>query len=109
MQPADVLFTSSGPQPPQNLSLSHVTFNSARITWSHHPGNIPDGFVVNVTRGLNTRSRFLPNGKLGSYTVRELTPGQQYNVVLTSVQNTEQGQIHSVPQHVAFSTCECQL
>lgn len=97
----------SGPLPPQNLSLSHVTTNSAQITWSRHPRSIPDGFVVNVTRGLNTRSRFLPNGKLGSYTLRELTPGQHYYVALTSVRNTGQEQIHSRPQHLAFTTCEC--
>uniref|UniRef100_A0A7N6BGB5 Sushi, nidogen and EGF-like domains 1 n=1 Tax=Anabas testudineus TaxID=64144 RepID=A0A7N6BGB5_ANATE len=94
------------PLPPQNLSLSHVTTNSALITWSRHPRNVPDGFVVNVTRGLNTRSRFLPNGKLGSYNLRELTPGQHYYVALTSVKNTGQEQIHSIPQHLAFTTCK---
>lgn len=99
----------SGPLPPQNLSLSHVTTNSALITWSRHPRHIPDGFVVNVTRGLNTRSRFLPNGKLGSYTVRELTPGQHYYVALTSVKNTGQEHIHSIPQHLAFTTSELLL
>lgn len=83
-----------------------MTTNSALITWSRHPRNVPDGFVVNVTRGLNTRSRFLPNGKLGSYTLRELTPGQHYYVALTSVKNTGQEQIHSIPQHLAFTTCE---
>ncbi|XP_010768139.1 sushi, nidogen and EGF-like domain-containing protein 1 [Notothenia coriiceps] len=92
------------PLPPQNLSLSHVTTNSALITWSRYPRNVPDGFVVNVTRGLNTRSRFLPNGKLGSYTLRELTPGQQYHVAVTSVKSTAQEQIHSVHQHLAFTT-----
>lgn len=96
----------SGPLPPQNLSLSHVTTNSALITWSRHPRSIPDGFVVNVTRGLNTRSRFLPNGKLGSYTLRELTPGQHYYVALTSIKNAGQEQIHSTPQNLAFTTCE---
>ena len=99
-------FFPSGPLPPQNLSLSHVTTNSALITWSRHPRSIPDGFVVNVTRGLNTRSRYLPNGKLGSYTLRELTPGQHYYLALTSVKNTGQEQIHSIPQHLAFITCE---
>uniref|UniRef100_A0A3P8UNW3 Sushi, nidogen and EGF-like domain-containing protein 1 n=1 Tax=Cynoglossus semilaevis TaxID=244447 RepID=A0A3P8UNW3_CYNSE len=92
------------PPPPQNLSLSHVSTNSALVTWTWHQGNLPDGFVVNVTRGLNTRSRFLPNGKLGSYTFRELTPGQQYYVTLTSVKNTGQEQIHSVPKHLSFTT-----
>nr|XP_020465574.1 sushi, nidogen and EGF-like domain-containing protein 1 isoform X2 [Monopterus albus] len=92
------------PLPPQNLSLSHVTTNSALITWSRNPSNVPDGYVVNVTRGLNTRSRFLPNGKLGSYTLRELTPGQHYYVALTSVKNTGQEQIHSTAQYLAFTT-----
>ncbi|XP_023196029.1 sushi, nidogen and EGF-like domain-containing protein 1 isoform X3 [Xiphophorus maculatus] len=94
------------PYPPQNLSLSHVTPNSALITWSRHPRHVPDGFVINVTRGLNTRSRFLPNGKLGSYTLRELTPGHHYYVALMSVKNTGQEQIHSIPQHLSFTTCQ---
>lgn len=107
MQQSDYLHVfPSGPLPPQNLSLSHVTTNSAMITWSRHPRNVPDGFVVNVTRGLNTRSRFLPGGKLGSYNLRELTPGQHYYVALTSVKNTGQEQIHSIPQHLAFTTCK---
>uniref|UniRef100_A0A3Q2P5H2 Sushi, nidogen and EGF like domains 1 n=1 Tax=Fundulus heteroclitus TaxID=8078 RepID=A0A3Q2P5H2_FUNHE len=94
------------PYPPQNLSLSHVTPNAALITWSRHPRHVSDGFVINVTRGLNTRSRFLPNGKLGSYTLRELTPGQHYYVALMSVKNTGHEQIHSIPQHLSFTTCE---
>ncbi|XP_041862481.1 sushi, nidogen and EGF-like domain-containing protein 1 isoform X2 [Melanotaenia boesemani] len=97
------------PLSPQNLSLLHVTQNSALITWTHHPRNIPDGYVINITRGLNTRSRFLPNGKLGSYTLRELTPGQNYHVALTSVKNTGQEQIHSSPQHLAFTTLPMQV
>ncbi|XP_052331565.1 sushi, nidogen and EGF-like domain-containing protein 1 isoform X1 [Oncorhynchus keta] len=92
------------PLPPQNLSLAHVTSNSALVTWDHHPRNLPDGFVVNVTRGLSTRSRFLPNGKLETYTLRELSPGQHYHLALTAVRNTGQEQIHSVPQHLAFTT-----
>ncbi|XP_064792262.1 sushi, nidogen and EGF-like domain-containing protein 1 isoform X2 [Oncorhynchus masou masou] len=92
------------PLPPQNLSLSHVTSNSALVTWVPHPRNLPDGFVVNVTRGLSTRSRFLPSGKLRTYTLRELSPGQHYHLVLVAVRNTGQEQIHSVPQHLAFTT-----
>uniref|UniRef100_A0A8C7YEY0 Sushi, nidogen and EGF-like domain-containing protein 1 n=1 Tax=Oryzias sinensis TaxID=183150 RepID=A0A8C7YEY0_9TELE len=94
------------PLAPQNLSLSRVTPNSAVITWSRPSRDIPDGFVINVTRGLNTRSRFLPNGKLGSYTIRELNPGQNYYVALSAVKNTGQEQIPSAPQHIAFTTRE---
>uniref|UniRef100_A0AAZ3QN63 Sushi, nidogen and EGF-like domains 1 n=1 Tax=Oncorhynchus tshawytscha TaxID=74940 RepID=A0AAZ3QN63_ONCTS len=97
---------SAGPlaPPPQNLSLAHVTSNSALVTWDHHPRNLPDGFVVNVTRGLSTRSRFLPNGKLETYNLRELSPGQHYHLALMAVRNTGQEQIHSAPQHLAFTT-----
>ncbi|XP_076872164.1 LOW QUALITY PROTEIN: sushi, nidogen and EGF-like domain-containing protein 1, partial [Brachyhypopomus gauderio] len=92
------------PLPPQNLSLSHVTVMSARVSWDRPPRSIPDGFVVNVTRGLSTRSRYLPDGSLGSYTMRDLSPGQHYRLALTAVRNTGQEQIHSVAQHLAFTT-----
>ncbi|XP_036374730.1 sushi, nidogen and EGF-like domain-containing protein 1 [Megalops cyprinoides] len=92
------------PLPPQNLSLSHVTTTSAQITWDRHPRSLPDGFVVNVTRGLSIRSRYLPSGKTSVYTLRDLTPGQHYRLALTAVRNTDQEQVHSVPQHLAFTT-----
>uniref|UniRef100_A0A3B4AQ58 Sushi, nidogen and EGF-like domain-containing protein 1 n=1 Tax=Periophthalmus magnuspinnatus TaxID=409849 RepID=A0A3B4AQ58_9GOBI len=94
------------PLPPLNLSLSHVSSTSALITWARPSRMLPDGFVVNVTRGLNTRSRFLPNGKLQLYTLRELTPGQLYYVSLTSVKNTGHDQVHSAAQHLTFTTCK---
>ncbi|KAJ3599858.1 hypothetical protein NHX12_033812 [Muraenolepis orangiensis] len=111
-RPAGPLHIWTRPLPPQNLSLAQVTSSSALITWERHPGGgVPDGFVVNVTRGLNTRSRFLPSGKQGAYTLRELSPGQQYHLVLTAVKTTTataagagREQVHSTPQHLAFST-----
>lgn len=97
----------SGPLSPQNLTLSQVTTSSALITWGRQGALVADGFVVNVTRGLNTRSRFLPNGKLSSHTLRELAPGQHYHVTLTAVKNTgQQEQLHSAPQRLTFTTCE---
>lgn len=95
-----------GPLSPQNLSLSQVTTNSALITWGRQGALMADGFVVNVTRGFNTRSRFLPNGKLSSHTLRELTPGQHYHVTLTAVKKAGQEQLHSAPQRLAFTTCK---
>uniref|UniRef100_A0AAR2LD50 Sushi, nidogen and EGF-like domains 1 n=1 Tax=Pygocentrus nattereri TaxID=42514 RepID=A0AAR2LD50_PYGNA len=96
------------PLPPQNLSLSHVTTTSAQFTWDRHPRSIPDGFVVNITRGLITRSRYLPDGGLGTYTLRDLSPGQHYRLALTAVKNTGQEQVHSVAQYLAFTTRESQ-
>ncbi|XP_060775760.1 sushi, nidogen and EGF-like domain-containing protein 1 isoform X2 [Neoarius graeffei] len=93
------------PLPPQNLSLSHVSSTTARVTWDRHPRSIPDGFVVNVTRGLTARSRYLPDGTLSMYTIRDLSPGQHYRLALTAVRNTpSHEQIHSVAQHLAFTT-----
>ncbi|MCJ8729669.1 hypothetical protein PDJAM_G00109160 [Pangasius djambal] len=92
------------PLPPQNLSLSHVSSSTAQVTWDRHPRSIPDGFVVNVTHGLTTRSRYLPDGTLNMYTIRELSPGQHYRLALTAVRNTGHEQIHSVAQHLAFTT-----
>ncbi|XP_028300564.1 sushi, nidogen and EGF-like domain-containing protein 1 isoform X2 [Gouania willdenowi] len=96
------------PLPPQNLTVSHLKSTVALITWSRQLAHTPDGFVVNLTRGLNTRSRFLPDGTLGSYTLRELAPGQAYSVALTSVRNNGQDQIHSTPQYLTFTTLPTQ-
>ncbi|XP_052455414.1 sushi, nidogen and EGF-like domain-containing protein 1 [Carassius gibelio] len=92
------------PLPPQNLSLSHITPTSARVTWDHHPRSLPDGFVVNITRGLSTRSRYLPDGSLGTYTLRDLIPGQHYRLALTALRKMDKDNIQSIPQHLAFTT-----
>ncbi|KAL4630710.1 sushi, nidogen and EGF-like domain-containing protein 1 [Arapaima gigas] len=92
------------PLPPQNISLARVSATSAQVTWDRHPRSVPDGFMVNVTRGLSTRSRYLPSGHTGSYTVRDLAPGQQYQLSLTAFRNTDRQRVHSEPQHLAFAT-----
>ncbi|XP_069053640.1 sushi, nidogen and EGF-like domain-containing protein 1 isoform X2 [Lepisosteus oculatus] len=91
------------PLPPQNLSLAFVTATSAQVTWARPPRGSLDGYVVNVTRGLNTKSRYLPNGKLTVYTLRDLVPGQQYWFSITAVRNTEHEQMHSLPQQLAIT------
>nr|XP_023657699.1 sushi, nidogen and EGF-like domain-containing protein 1 isoform X2 [Paramormyrops kingsleyae] len=92
------------PSPPQNFSLAHVAATSARVTWDSDSRNLPDGFVVNVTWGLNMRSRYLPSGNVGSYVVHDLVPGQHYQLALTAVYNTDHQQIHSLPLNLAFQT-----
>ncbi|XP_056460177.1 sushi, nidogen and EGF-like domain-containing protein 1 [Gadus chalcogrammus] len=103
-RPAGPLHIWTRPLPPQNLSLAQVTSSSALITWERPPGAAADGFVVNVTRGLNTRSRFLPSALQGAYTLRELSPGQQYQLTLTAVRTPGTETVHSAPRHLAFST-----
>lgn len=103
------LSMAPGPSPPQNFSLAHVTATSARVTWDSDSRNLPDGFVVNVTWGLNMRSRYLPSGNVGSYVVHDLVPGQHYQLALTAVYNSDHQQIHSLPLNLAFQTSKFYL
>lgn len=77
------------------------------MAWEQPPFGTVDGYIINVTTAQSIKSRYVPNGKLVSYTVRDLLPGQRYHLSLTSVQNTEQGQVHSEPIHLYVNTCKC--
>lgn len=70
------------------------------------PGISLEAYVINVTTSQSTKSRYIPNGKLVSYTVRDLLPGRRYQLSVTAVQSTEQGQLHSEPAHLYIITCE---
>lgn len=69
------------------------------MAWEQPPFGTVDGYIINVTTAQSIKSRYVPNGKLVSYTVRDLLPGQRYHLSLIAVQNTEQGQVHSEPIH----------
>lgn len=77
------------------------------MAWEQPPVGTMEGYIINVTTAQSVKSRYVPNGKLVSYTVRDLLPGQRYHLSLTAVQNTEQGQVHSEPIHLHVTTCEC--
>uniref|UniRef100_A0A8D2M856 Sushi, nidogen and EGF like domains 1 n=1 Tax=Zonotrichia albicollis TaxID=44394 RepID=A0A8D2M856_ZONAL len=94
------------PLPPQNLTASHVTATSVSMAWQQPPAGTTEGYIINVTTAQSVKSRYVPNGKLVSYTVRDLLPGQRYHLSLTAVQNTEQGQLHSEPIHLHVSTLQ---
>lgn len=70
------------------------------------PGISLEAYVINVTTSQSTKSRYIPNGKLVSYTVRDLMPSRRYQLSVTAVQSTEQGQLHSEPAHLYIITCE---
>ncbi|KFO81208.1 Sushi, nidogen and EGF-like domain-containing protein 1, partial [Cuculus canorus] len=95
------------PLPPQNLTASRVTATSVSMAWEQPPAGAVEGYIINVTTTQSVKSRYVPNGKLMSYTVRDLLPGQQYRLSVTAVQNTEQGQVHSEPVHLYVTTREC--
>ncbi|XP_038939693.1 sushi, nidogen and EGF-like domain-containing protein 1 isoform X1 [Rattus norvegicus] len=93
------------PLPPANLTASRVTATSAHMVWDPPtPGISLEAYVINVTTSQNTKSRYIPNGKLVSYTVRDLMPGRRYQLSVTAVQSTEQGQLHSEPAHLYIIT-----
>ncbi|XP_074046823.1 sushi, nidogen and EGF-like domain-containing protein 1 isoform X1 [Macrotis lagotis] len=95
------------PLSPRNLTASRVTATSAHMVWEHPPaGASVEGYIINVTTSQSVKSRYVPNGKLTAYTMRDLQPGQRYRLSVTAVQNTEQGQMHSDPAHLYVITSQ---
>uniref|UniRef100_A0A8C3K7B9 Sushi, nidogen and EGF like domains 1 n=1 Tax=Calidris pygmaea TaxID=425635 RepID=A0A8C3K7B9_9CHAR len=94
------------PLPPQNLTASRVTATSVSMAWEQPPAGAVEGYIINVTTTQSVKSRYVPNGKLVSYMVRDLLPGQRYRLSVTAVQNTEQGQVHSEPIHLFVTTLQ---
>ncbi|XP_030432394.1 sushi, nidogen and EGF-like domain-containing protein 1 isoform X3 [Gopherus evgoodei] len=94
------------PLPPQNLTASRVSATSVHMTWDQPLAGSMEGYIINVTTNQSIKSRYVPNGKLSSYTVRDLLPGQRYRLSVMAIQNTEQGQGHSEPAHVYILTLQ---
>ncbi|EPY83350.1 sushi, nidogen and EGF-like domains 1 [Camelus ferus] len=93
------------PQPPANLTATRVTATSAHVVWDvPTPGTPLEAYVINVTASQSTKSRYVPNGRLVSYTVRDLTPGRRYQLSVTAVQSTGGAQLHSEPAHLYIIT-----
>ncbi|KAM6258362.1 sushi, nidogen and EGF-like domain-containing protein 1 isoform 4-T4 [Porphyrio hochstetteri] len=94
------------PLPPRNLTASRVTASSVSMAWEQPPAGALEGYIINVTTAQSVKSRYVPNGKLVSYTVRDLLPGLRYRLSVTAVQNTEQGQVHSEPINLYVTTLQ---
>ncbi|KAI4580414.1 hypothetical protein MJT46_001782 [Ovis ammon polii x Ovis aries] len=93
------------PLPPANLTAARVTATSAHVVWdTPSPGASLEAYVINVTTSQSTKSRYVPSGRLASYTVRDLAPGRRYQLSVTAVQGTGAGQVHSEPAHLHFIT-----
>uniref|UniRef100_A0A4W3IUJ9 Sushi, nidogen and EGF like domains 1 n=1 Tax=Callorhinchus milii TaxID=7868 RepID=A0A4W3IUJ9_CALMI len=98
------LLVRTRPLPAQNLVLAGVASTTAKIQWSYLAPSMSDGFIINVTSGHSIKSRYVPNGRLTAYVLHDLTAGQQYEVALMAVQNTERGKLLSEPVHLLFTT-----
>lgn len=97
-----------GPLPPANLTAARVTATSAHVVWdAPAPSTSLEAYVINVTTSQSTKSRYIPNGRLVSYTVRDLLPGRRHQLSVMAVQGTEGGELHSEPAHLYIITCEC--
>ncbi|XP_074254833.1 sushi, nidogen and EGF-like domain-containing protein 1 isoform X2 [Saimiri boliviensis] len=93
------------PLPPANLTAARVTATSAHVVWdAPTPGSPLEAYVINVTTSQSAKSRYVPSGKLASYTLRDLLPGQRYQLSVTAVQSTEQGPLHSEPARLYIIT-----
>lgn len=60
-----------------------------------------------MTTSQSSKSRYVPNGRLVSYTVRDLRPGRRYQLSVTAVQSAGGDQLHSEPAHLYIITCKC--
>lgn len=99
-----------GPLPPANLTATRVTATSAHVVWdAPTPGTSLEAYVINVTTSQSTKSRYVPNGRLASYTVRDLMPGRRYQLSVTAVQSAEGDQLHSEPAHLYIITCKSRM
>ncbi|XP_013927868.1 PREDICTED: sushi, nidogen and EGF-like domain-containing protein 1 [Thamnophis sirtalis] len=85
------------PPSPRNLTASRVLPTSVQMTWEQPLVGSLEGYIINVSTSQSVKSRYVPNGKLFSYTVRDLNPGQRYRLSVMAVQNTDQGQVMSEP------------
>ncbi|KAG8445395.1 hypothetical protein GDO86_010251 [Hymenochirus boettgeri] len=104
--PSAPLIAWTRPHQPSNLSAALVTGNSVHLIWDLPPPGSVDGYIFNVTNNHNTKSRYVPNGKMTSYTVRDLQSGQRYRLTVTAVRNTPQGPVHSEPKTVRLQTLQ---
>nr|XP_053775313.1 sushi, nidogen and EGF-like domain-containing protein 1 isoform X4 [Desmodus rotundus]XP_053775314.1 sushi, nidogen and EGF-like domain-containing protein 1 isoform X4 [Desmodus rotundus]XP_053775315.1 sushi, nidogen and EGF-like domain-containing protein 1 isoform X4 [Desmodus rotundus] len=93
------------PLPPANLTAARVTATSAHVVWdAPAPSTSLEAYVINVTTSQSTKSRYIPNGRLVSYTVRDLLPGRRHQLSVMAVQGTEGGELHSEPAHLYIIT-----
>ncbi|XP_054978677.1 sushi, nidogen and EGF-like domain-containing protein 1 [Sorex araneus] len=93
------------PLPPASLSAARVTATSAHVVWDAPvPGTQLEAYVINISTSQSTKSRYVPNGRLLSYTVRDLAPGRHYQLSVTAVQGAEGQQLHSEPAYLYIIT-----
>ncbi|XP_067897947.1 sushi, nidogen and EGF-like domain-containing protein 1 isoform X5 [Heterodontus francisci] len=105
---APPLLVWTRPLPPQNLVLADVTTTTARLRWNNPLTGSSDGYVINITTSRNSKSRYIPNGKLTAYMLHGLEAGHRYKLALMAVQDTERGKLVSDPTHLTISTLEIQ-
>lgn len=104
--PSAPLVAWTRPLPPSNLSAVLVTTSTVHLNWDTPPVDSVDGYTLNVTHNHSTKSRYVPNGKMTSYTVRDLQPGQRYRITVTALRNTPHGPVNSDPKTLRIQTVQ---
>uniref|UniRef100_A0A8C5PVW9 Sushi, nidogen and EGF like domains 1 n=1 Tax=Leptobrachium leishanense TaxID=445787 RepID=A0A8C5PVW9_9ANUR len=102
--PSTPLVVWTRPQTPHNLTTTYVTSNVVHLAWEAPPLGSVDGYIFNVTNNHSTKSRYVPSGKITSYTVHDLQPGQRYRLAVTALRNTAQGPVNSEPKILSVLT-----
>ncbi|XP_060690951.1 sushi, nidogen and EGF-like domain-containing protein 1 isoform X2 [Hemiscyllium ocellatum] len=96
------------PPPPQNLVLAGVTTTTARLRWNSPLTGPSNGYILNSTTPCEMKSRYIPNGKLTAYTLRDLGAGRRYKLALMAVRDTKRGKLLSDPAYLNVSTLRIQ-
>ncbi|XP_066454549.1 sushi, nidogen and EGF-like domain-containing protein 1 isoform X1 [Eleutherodactylus coqui] len=104
--PSVPLIAWTRPLPLSNFSAVLVTTSTVHLNWDSPPEGSVDGYTFNVTHNHSTKSRYIPNGKMTSYTVRDLQPGQRYRIIATALRNTPQGPVNSDPKTLRIQTLQ---
>ncbi|XP_068136744.1 sushi, nidogen and EGF-like domain-containing protein 1 isoform X7 [Hyperolius riggenbachi] len=104
--PSPPLEAWTRPLPLSNLSAVLVTTSTVHLNWDSPHADSVDGYTFNVTHNHSTKSRYVPNGKITSYTVRDLQPGQRYRITVTAQRNTPQGPVNSDPKTLRIQTVQ---
>lgn len=104
--PSVPLIAWTRPLPPSNFSAVLVTTSTVHLNWDSPADGSVDGYIFNVTHNHSTKSRYIPNGKMTSYTVRDLQPGQRYRISVTALHNTPQGPVNSDPKTLRIQTLQ---
>jgi len=89
---------SEGPRPVSSLSITEITSNTARISWTLYSNSSADQITVKLIQNTEaqTETSFTVDGNVTSHVVRDLPPITPYRV---QVKVVLRGKVSSIKTH----------